>query len=59
MGGFRNLKMLASIKNQIGKEEICRVMEKVGLDADEKKAVLITGYRLYIIAIYIFIVGTI
>jgi len=39
MSGFKNLKMLASIRNQIGKEEICNVMEKVGLDADEKKAV--------------------
>lgn len=39
MSGFRNLKMLASIRNQIGKEEIREVMEKVGLDADEKKAV--------------------
>ena len=31
--------MLASIKKQIGKEEFSNVIEKVGLDADEKKAV--------------------
>lgn len=39
MSGFRNLKMLASIRKQIDKGDIGRVMEKVGLDPDERKAV--------------------
>ena len=37
--GYHNLKMLASIRGKIGKTELRDVMEKVGLDADEKKAV--------------------
>lgn len=37
--GYQNLKMLASIRGRVGKAEIRDVMEKVGLDADEKKAV--------------------
>lgn len=39
MSGFKNLKMIASIRNQISREDIRVVMEKVGLDPDEKKAV--------------------
>ena len=39
MSGFRNLKMLASIKNQIGSEEIRKAMLKAGLNPEEKKAV--------------------
>lgn len=35
--GYENLKMLACYRNQIGKKEICRVMEQVGLDSDSKK----------------------
>lgn len=37
--GYQNLKMLASIRGRVGREEIRAVMGKVGLDADEKKAV--------------------
>lgn len=37
--GYQNLKMLASIHGKIGSDEIRAVMEKVGLNADEKKAV--------------------
>lgn len=34
--GYKNLKMLASIRGKIGKDGIRTIMEKVGLDADEK-----------------------
>ena len=37
--GYQNLKMLASIRGKVGREEIRAVLEKVGLDPDEKKAV--------------------
>ena len=37
--GYQNLKMLASIRGKIGREEIRAVLGKVGLDPDEKKAV--------------------
>lgn len=37
--GYQNLKMLASIKGIIGSDEINTAMERVGLDARDKKAV--------------------
>lgn len=37
--GFKNLAYLASIRNVIGKEEIRKSMEKVGLDPDSHKKV--------------------
>ena len=37
--GYQNLKMLASIRGKLGREEIRAAMEKVGLNPDEKKAV--------------------
>lgn len=37
--GYKNLEYLASIKKQIGKEEIRKSMERVGLDPDSKKKV--------------------
>ncbi len=37
--GFRNLKMLADLNRRIGKEEIRRTMEAVGLDPDLKRPV--------------------
>lgn len=37
--GFQNLKMLASIRGEIGKDEIKSVMRKVGLDPEDKKTV--------------------
>ena len=37
--GYQNLKMLASIRGKVGRDELRAVMEKVGLDADEKKSV--------------------
>lgn len=37
--GYQNLKMLASIRGKVGKDELRAVMERVGLDADEKKSV--------------------
>ncbi|EOT27574.1 hypothetical protein C805_01682 [Eubacterium sp. 14-2] len=37
--GYKNLEYLASIKNIIGKKEIKKSMERVGLDADSKKKV--------------------
>lgn len=35
--GFENLKMLASIQNRIGEEEIRSILAKVGLDPQDKK----------------------
>ena len=35
--GFENLKMIASIKNYIDDEEICKVIRRVGLNPDDKK----------------------
>lgn len=35
--GYQNLEMLASIKKQIGRQEICRAMERVGLSPDDRK----------------------
>ncbi len=35
--GFDNLKMLASIQNRIGEEEIRSILAKVGLDPQDKK----------------------
>lgn len=40
--GFKNLSVLADIRNKIGWEEICRIMEDVGLNPKEKKS-----YRKY------------
>ena len=37
--GFKNLMLLAKIKNKINKQEIIGVLEKVGLDPYEKKPV--------------------
>lgn len=37
--GFKNLQVLASLNNKIGKQEIRQVLEQVGLSPDEKKAV--------------------
>lgn len=37
--GYQNLKMLASIRGLTGRDEIRAVMGKVGLDADDRKAV--------------------
>ena len=39
MNGFKNLKMIASIYNKIGSDEIREVMKRVGLDPEDKKAV--------------------
>lgn len=39
MSGFQNLKMLASIRNQIKKDDIVEVMNMVGLDPKDKKSV--------------------
>ena len=35
--GFKNLKLLASIKNRIDDEDIRLTLEKVGLDPDDKR----------------------
>lgn len=35
--GFKNLKVLASIQDRIGDEEIKNALEKVGLDPDDKR----------------------
>ncbi len=37
--GFRNLQILASLNNRIGREEIIRTIERVGLDPAMKKPV--------------------
>lgn len=37
--GYKNLHILASIQNKIGKKEIREAMEKVGLDPDRKRSV--------------------
>lgn len=37
--GFRNLQILASLNNRIGREEIIRAIERVGLDPSLKKPV--------------------
>lgn len=37
--GYKNLKILASLKGRIGKREIRETMEKVGLDPDMRKPV--------------------
>ena len=37
--GFKNLKLLASIRGKIGNEDIRKAMNTVGLDADNKKHV--------------------
>lgn len=39
VSGFKNLQMLASIKNQISKEKIKETMRQLELDPDEKKPV--------------------
>jgi len=39
LSAYNNLAYLASLKNVIGKEEICRAMTLVGLDPKEKKHV--------------------
>lgn len=35
--GFANLKLLASIRDRIGNDQICRTLERVGLDPYSKK----------------------
>lgn len=35
--GFKNLKVLASIQNKIGNEQIRNALEKIGLDPDDKR----------------------
>lgn len=40
--GFKNLKVLASIQNRIGNEEIRSALEQIGLDPDDKRT-----YRKY------------
>ena len=37
--GYKNLKLLAGLNNKIGKEEVRKAMEKVGLDPDLKRHV--------------------
>lgn len=37
--GYRNLKLLAGLNNKIGREEICKSMERVGLDPGLKRHV--------------------
>ena len=37
--GYRNLKLLADLKKEISKEEICSAMKMVGLDPDLKRHV--------------------
>lgn len=37
--GFRNLKMIATIRNKIDDKKICEVIKTVGLDPDSKKYV--------------------
>ncbi|MDF2542859.1 MAG: ABC-type multidrug transport system, ATPase component [Herbinix sp.] len=39
MTGFRNLQILASLRRKIGKNEIIRILEQVGLDPKLKKPV--------------------
>lgn len=39
LSGYKNLKILASLKGRIGKKEIRETMERVGLDPDMKKPV--------------------
>lgn len=39
MSGYKNLKILASLKGRIGKQEIREAIRKVGLDPDMKKPV--------------------
>lgn len=39
LSGYKNLKILASLKGRIGKKEIREVMKRVGLDPDMKKTV--------------------
>ncbi len=35
--GYKNLELLASIQQKIGKEQICKVMKAVGLDPEDKR----------------------
>ena len=35
--GFKNLKVLASIQNRIGDEQIRKALEDIGLDPDDKR----------------------
>lgn len=44
LSGYKNLKILASLKGRIGKEEIRETLRKVGLDPNMKK--LVTKYSL-------------
>lgn len=37
--GFKNLSLLASIRGLIDKQDICNIMERVGLDPNNKKSV--------------------
>ena len=39
LSGKRNLEILAELRGQLGEEEICQVLEKVGLDPSMKKPV--------------------
>lgn len=40
LSGYKNLKILASLKGRIGKKEIRETLHKVGLDPDMKKPVI-------------------
>lgn len=37
--GYKNLRLLAGLNNKIGKEEICKTMEQVGLDPNLRRHV--------------------
>lgn len=39
LSGYENLKLLAGIRREIGREEICDYMELVGLEPEDKKKV--------------------
>lgn len=39
LSGYENLKLLAGIRKEIGREEICRYMEMVGLEPGNRKKV--------------------
>lgn len=39
LSGKKNLEILAELRGQLGEQEICRVLEKVGLDPSMKKPV--------------------
>lgn len=39
LSGYKNLKILAALKGEIGKAQICEAMQRVGLDAGMRKPV--------------------